>query len=140
MQILQLGLHVFVKMKNRQVIFQNHSWWVAYQLVSGQQVHYQHFHISSIFLSPFQWSIKLSDIMKLFVGQDEHKHSSMSQRLYVLNELVNAQNVKCTFLRRIEFYLILRAQLIRRFCSILFRFAQLFFIWLNYIIRTYCDF
>ena len=44
------------------------------------------------------------------------------------NNLVNAQNVVCTFLRRILFYFILCIQLVLRFCSIIIRFAQLFFV------------
>ena len=35
------------------------------------------------------------------------------------------------------FYFILQIQLVRRFYSIIFRFAQLFFILLNHIIRLY---
>ena len=35
--------------------------------------------------------------------------------------------MKCTFLRRIKFYFIQGIQLVRRFCSIIFHFAQLFY-------------
>ena len=51
--------------------------------------------------------------------------------------LVNAQNVKCTFLRRIIFYFILRTQLVRKFCSIIFHIAQSFFVLLNFLIFMY---
>ena len=64
-------------------------------------------------------------------------HIPMSRAAWLqVTFLVNAQNVKCTFLRRIVFYFISRAQLLLRFCSIIFRFAQLFFIFLHYFICT----
>ena len=55
----------------------------------------------------------------------------------VASILVHAQNMKCTFLHEIIFYLIAVTQLFRSFFYIIFRFATLFFILLHYFIFTY---
>ena len=60
---------------------------------------------------------------------------------YLQIYLVNAQNIKCTFLRRIFYYFVLRIQLLHRLCSTIFRFVKLFFVLLHYFIcrRYYFD-